>query len=190
MLLLIDRSESTNERGLGSESTVLQLAREATVLLAYALVQIGHPFAIHGFDSNGRHDIEYFRYKDFDAPYHDKAKARLAGMSGQQSSRMGAAMRHASSILKRQPNNKKLLLVVTDGEPADNDVRDPQYMRYDARKAVEELTRNSIATHCLSLDPRADPYVSHIFGAKNYMVVDHVQRLPEKLPLLYMGLTR
>ena len=190
VLLLIDLSESTNDLVFGSENTVLQLAREATVLLADALDKIGDPFAIHGFDSNGRHDIEYFRFKDFDAPYNDKAKARLAGMSGQLSTRMGTAMRHAGSILKRQPSNKKLLLVVTDGEPADNDVRDPQYLRYDAKKAVEELTRNGIATYCLSLDSRADQYVSRIFGAKNYMVVDHVQRLPEKLPLLYMGLTR
>lgn len=190
VLLLIDLSESTNDAVLGSESTVLQLAREATVLLADALDKIGDPFAIHGFDSNGRHDIEYFRYKDFGAPYNDHAKARLAGMSGQLSTRMGAAMRHAGSILKRQPSNKKLLLVITDGEPADNDVRDPQYLRFDAKKAVEELTRNGISTYCLSLDPRADQYVSRIFGARNYMVVDHVQRLPEKLPMLYMGLTR
>ena len=190
VLLLIDLSESTNDPVLGSDNTVLQLAREATVLLADALDRIGDPFAIHGFDSNGRHDVEYFRYKDFGAPYNDQAKSRLAGMSGHLSTRMGAAMRHAGSILKRQPSNKKLLLVVTDGEPADNDVRDPQYLRYDAKKAVEELTRTGIATYCLSLDPRADQYVSRIFGAKNYVVLDHVQRLPEKLPLLYMGLTR
>ena len=190
VLLLIDLSESTNDTVLGSDSTVLQLAREATVLLADALDKIGDPFAIHGFDSNGRHDVEYFRYKDFDALYNDHAKSRLAGMSGQLSTRMGAAMRHAGSILKRQPSNKKLLLVVTDGEPADNDVRDPQYLRMDAKKAVEELARNGITTYCLSLDPGADQYVSRIFGAKNYMVVDHVERLPEKLPMLYMGLTR
>ena len=190
VLLLIDLSESTNDVVLGSESTVLQLAREATVLLADALDKIGDPFAIHGFDSNGRHDVEYFRYKDFGVPYNDKAKSRLAGMTGQLSTRMGAAMRHAGSVLKRQPSNKKLLLVITDGEPADNDVRDPQYLRFDAKKAVEELTRNGISTYCLSLDPRADQYVSRIFGAKNYMVVDDIQRLPEKLPMLYMGLTR
>ena len=190
VLLLIDLSESTNDAVLGSDNTVLQLAREATVLLAEALDKIGDPFAIHGFDSNGRHDVEYFRYKDFGMAYNDQAKSRLAGMSGQFSTRMGAAMRHAGSILKRQPSNKKLLLVLTDGEPADNDVRDPQYLRFDAKKAAEELTRNGIATYCLSLDPSADQYVSRIFGAKNYMVVDHVQKLPEKLPLLYMGLTR
>ena len=190
VLLLIDLSASTNDPVRGSDNTVLQLAREAAVLLADALNKIGDPFALHGFDSNGRHDIEYFRFKDFDAPYDDKAKARLAGMRGELSTRMGAAIRHAGSILKRQPSQKKLLLVVTDGEPADNDVRDPQYLRFDAKKSVEELARNGITTYCLSLDPGADQYVSRIFGAKNYMVVDHVQRLPEKLPLLYMGLTR
>ena len=190
VLLLIDLSESTNDPVRDSDNTVLQLAREATVLLADALDKIGDPFALHGFDSNGRHDVEYFRFKDFDAPYNEKAKARLAGMRGALSTRMGAAIRHAGSILRRQPSHKKLLLVVTDGEPADNDVRDPQYLRFDAKKSVEELMRSGIATYCLSLDPGADQYVSRIFGAKNYMVVDHVKRLPEKLPLLYMSLTR
>ena len=80
--------------------------------------------------------------------------------------------------------------MITDGEPADVDVRDPQYLRYDAKKAVEEAGRDGIMTFCMSLDPRADQYVSRIFGARNYMVVDQVGRLPEKLPLLYAGLTR
>lgn len=102
----------------------------------------------------------------------------------------GCGDAHAGSSPKRQPRNKKLLLVITDGEPADNDVRDPQYLCLDAKKAAEELTRNGVATYCLSLDPRADQYVARIFGAKNYMVLDHVQRLPEKVSLLYIGLTR
>ncbi|HET9080192.1 MAG TPA: VWA domain-containing protein [Trebonia sp.] len=190
VLVLIDVSESTNDAVRGSDATVLELAREATVLLSDALDKIGDPFAIHGFDSDGRHDVEYFRYKDFGDPYDHKAKAHLAGMTGQLSTRMGAALRHASSILGRRPSRKKLLLVLTDGEPSDNDVRDPQYLRQDAKKAVEEAAARGIATFCLSLDPRADEYVSRIFGMRNYLVVDHIERLPEKLPLLYVGLTR
>jgi hypothetical protein len=192
VLLLIDLSESTNDRvrEAGGETTVLDLAREASALLADALSRIGDPFAIHGFDSNGRHDVEYYRFKDFDAPYDDKVKARLAGMTGQLSTRMGTALRHAGALLGRRPSHKKLLLVLTDGEPADNDVRDPQYLRFDTRKAVEELARRGIQTFCVSLDPDADQYVSRIFGAKNYMVLDHVARLPEKLPALYLSMTR
>ena len=89
-----------------------------------------------------------------------------------------------------QKSAKKLLLVITDGEPADVDVRDPQYLRYDAKKAVEGAAKLGVVTYCMSLDPRADQYVSRIFGARNYMIVDHVERLPERLPLLYAGLTR
>ncbi len=77
-----------------------------------------------------------------------------------------------------------------DDETADIDVRDPQYLRYDAKQAVEDVTRNGIATFCMTLCLRADQYVARIFGSRNYMVVDHVERLPEKLPLLYAGLTR
>jgi nitric oxide reductase NorD protein len=111
-------------------------------------------------------------------------------MSAELSTRMGAAIRHAATFLVRQPQSKKLLVVVTDGEPADIDVRDPQYLRLDAKKAVEQLSRSGIVTYCMSLDPHADEYVSRIFGARNHMVVDHVERLPERLPMLYLGSTR
>ncbi len=190
VLVLLDLSESTNDKVAGQAHTVLELTREACVLLSDAIHKVGDPFAIHGFCSDGRHDVEYYRFKDFDQPYDEKPRARLAGMTGQLSTRMGAAIRHATHHLKQQRSAKKLLMVITDGEPADVDVRDPQYLRYDTKKAVEEAGRNGIVTYCMSLDPRADQYVSRIFGQKNYMVVDHVERLPEKLPLLYAGLTR
>ncbi len=190
VMVLLDLSESTNDKVAGQKFSVLDLTRLATVLLADAINKIGDPFAIHGFCSDGRHDVEYYRYKDFDQPYNEVPKGKLAGMTGQLSARMGAAIRHAGHYLKQQRSSKKLLLVITDGEPADVDVRDPQYLRFDAKKAVEEVAKYGVTPYCMSLDPRADQYVSRIFGARNYIVVDHVERLPEKLPILYAGLTR
>lgn len=190
VLVLLDLSQSTNDKVAGQDHTVLDLTRSACALLADAIHKVGDPFAIHGFCSDGRHDVNYWRFKDFDQPYDDLAKAHLAGMAGQLSTRMGAAIRHATAALRQQASSKKLLLVITDGEPADVDVRDPQYLRHDTKKAVEEAGRNGVTTYCMSLDPRADHYVSRIFGARNYLVVDKVERLPEKLPILYAGLTR
>lgn len=189
VLVLLDLSESTNDKLGDSEKSVLELAREATALLSWAINGIGDPFAIHGFASDGRHDVQYFRFKDFSQPYNEEVKARLAGIRGRLSTRMGAALRHAGKLLGQQPQRKKLLLLVSDGEPSDVDVRDPQYLRYDTKKAVEELSRVGILTYCLTLDPNADAYVSRIFGVNGYTIVDQVQRLPEKLPLLFMGLT-
>jgi hypothetical protein len=190
VMVLLDMSESSNDKVRGKDYSIMDLTRSATVLLSDALDRIGDPFALHGFCSDGRHDVHYYRFKDFDKPYNDLVKARLAGLKGSYSTRMGAALRHAGEQLKLQPKSKKVLFVITDGEPADNDVRDPQYLRFDTKRAVEELQRDGITTYALSLDPHADQYVSRIFGAKNFTVLDQVERLPEKLPMLYMGLTR
>ncbi len=190
VLVLLDLSESTNETLGDSDRPVVQLAREATALLAWAIDGIGDPFAVHGFASDGRHDVQYFRFKDFEQPYDERVKARLAGMRGGLSTRMGAAMRHAAGILLRRPERKKLLLLVSDGEPADIDVRDPQYLRQDTKKAVEELATRGVFTYCLTLDSAADEYVPRIFGPRGYSVVDRVQRLPERLPAVFVGLTR
>jgi len=189
VVVLLDLSESTNEVVAGSDKTVLELTREAASLVSTAINGIGDPFAIHGFASDGRHDVQYYRFKDFTQHFDDDAKARLAGMRGGLSTRMGAAMRHAAQHLLKQPERRKLLLLVTDGEPADIDERDPQHLRHDTRKAVEELYSKGILTYCLTLDPDADQYVKRIFGEGHYTIIDHVQRLPEKLPTLFASLT-
>ncbi len=190
--VLLDLSESTNDhidKGDEESKTILDLTREAATLVATAINGIGDPFAIHGFASDGRHDVQYFRFKDFNQRWDDEAKSRLAGMKGGLSTRMGAAMRHAGHHLLKQPERRKLLLVVTDGAPADIDERDPQHLRHDTRKAVEELYSKGVMSYCLTLDADADHYVKRIFGATNYTIVDHVDRLPEKLPALFASLT-
>jgi len=189
VVVLMDLSESTNEKMHGSDKTVLQLTREAATLVSTAINGIGDPFALHGFASDGRHDVQYYRFKDFNQHFDDEAKSRLSGMKGGLSTRMGAALRHAGHHLMKQPERRKLILLVTDGEPADIDERDPQHLRHDTKKAVEELYSKGVLTYCLTLDPNADDYVKRIFGSNNYTIIDNVDRLPEKLPTLFASLT-
>jgi nitric oxide reductase activation protein len=197
IVVLMDLSESTNEKvgfeegdpGYKEADSILDLTREATGLLAWAIDSIGDNFAVHGFASDGRHDVQYYRFKDFGQHYDDDAKSRLAGMKGNLSTRMGAALRHAGWHLSEQPAQKRLVLLITDGEPADIDERDPQYLRHDTKKAVEDLAMRGIYTYCLTLDPDADRYVARIFGENNYSIVDNVERLPERLPNVFAALT-
>lgn len=198
IVLLLDLSESTNDKvgdlqegdeGYHDQLSILDLTRESAGLLSWAIDSIGDNFAVHGFASDGRHDVQYYRFKDFEQRYDDEAKSRLAGMQGGLSTRMGAALRHAGWHLTQQSAQKRLVLLVTDGEPSDIDERDPQYLRHDAKKAVEELAMQGIYTYCLTLDPQADRYVSRIFGENNYAIVDHVERLPERLPNVFAAIT-
>jgi len=189
VMLLLDLSESLNEKAAGSEQTILELSQEAVSLLAWAVEQLGDPFAIAGFHSNTRHDVRYLHIKGYSEHWGDEVKGRLAAMQAGWSTRMGAALRHAAHYLEARPADKKLMLVLTDGQPSDVDSQDEQLLIEDTRQAVKELDRDGIFTYCISLDPKADEYVSSIFG-RQYTVIDNIQRLPEKLPELFLALTK
>jgi len=189
VLVLLDLSGSANQKIHGQDYTVLQLTQKVCVLFAEAIEAVGDPLAIHGFNSRGRHDVDYFRFKDFDQPYDDIPKAKIAGMAGERSTRLGAAIRHATHHLNEHKSSKKLLMTITDGAPADIDMPDRHYLRYDLKHAISEARQSGIHTYGIVLDPKADEYVSRTFGAKNYMVVDHVKSLPEKMLHIYAALT-
>ena len=189
VMLLLDLSESLNDKVNGSEQSILQLSQEAVSLLAWAVEQLGDSFAIAGFHSNTRHEVRFLHIKGYGEHWDDAVKGRLAAMEAGYSTRMGAAMRHAAHTLEHRKADKKLMLILTDGEPADIDVKDAKLLIEDAHKAVQELDQQGIYTYCINLDPKADEYVSDIFG-RNYTVIDNVARLPERLPQLFMALTK
>ncbi len=189
VMLLLDLSESLNEKASGSEQTILELSQEAVSLLAWAVDKLGDPFAIGGFHSNTRHDVRYLHIKGYSERWDDEVKGRLAAMEAAYSTRMGAAMRHAAHYLQAQKADKQLMLILTDGQPSDVDTKDERLLIEDARQAVKELDQKGIYTYCINLDPKADEYVADIFG-KQYTVIDNIQRLPERLPQLFIALTK
>jgi nitric oxide reductase activation protein len=189
VMLLLDLSESLNEQASGGQQTILELSQEAVSLLAWAVEQLGDSFAIAGFHSNTRHDVRYLHIKGYSEHWGDEVKGRLAAMQAGWSTRMGAAMRHAAHYLAARKADKKLMLILTDGQPSDVDVQDERLLIEDTCQAVKELDRDGIFTYCISLDPKADEYVSSLFGHQ-YTVIDNIQRLPEKLPELFLALTK
>ena len=189
VLLLMDLSASLHDIPDGCTQSILELSREAVTLLGWSIEQLGDKFAIAGFHSDTRHNVRYHHIKGFTEHWDDGVKARLAAIEAGFSTRMGAAVRHASHYLEGQKADKKLLLILTDGEPADIDVTDEKLLIEDTHKAVDELSSKGIYTHCISLDKKADDYIEDIFGAGGYTVVDHVEKLPEKLPMLFTSLT-
>ncbi|WP_353570871.1 VWA domain-containing protein [Candidatus Albibeggiatoa sp. nov. BB20] len=188
VMLLLDLSESVSNIPQGCEQTILELSQEAVALLGWAVDKLGDEFAIAGFSSNTRHEVRYQHIKGYSEGWDDNVKGRLAAMEAGYSTRMGAALRHASHYLSKRQADKKLLLVLTDGEPSDIDVKDDKLLIADAKKAVQEAEQKGIYTHCINLDPHADDYVGEIFG-NQYLVIDHIERLPEQLPKLFVSLT-
>ena len=187
--VLVDMSQSLNERVEGSQQTLLELSEEALAIMTWVVDQLGDKLAISGFNSDTRHEVRFHHIKGFSEHYEEEVKARIASMQAEFSTRMGAAMRHAAHYLAAQPAEKKLMLILTDGEPADIDVKDPRLLIEDSKMAVKELHQEGIYCYCINMDPKADEYVSDIFGS-HYTIIDHVEQLPEKLPKVFMNITK
>jgi nitric oxide reductase NorD protein len=185
VLVLLDLSESLNDPVPGSESRALDLARNLSALLVSAFDAATIPIAVHGFSSCGRHDVTYCRLHEFHAPFDSSAKAVLAGLNAKRSTRLGTALRHAGSVLKDVRAARKLLIVLTDGEPSDIDVYDDRYLLLDARHAAIDNHRRGITTWCLGFDKSAAPSLGSLFGKRHFAIVDRVDVLPERLARLH-----
>ncbi|WP_338495939.1 nitric oxide reductase activation protein NorD [Delftia tsuruhatensis] len=183
LLVLMDASESVNTPGPHGAS-LLELEKQAALMLAES--RAGHRtgvdrLAIHAFSSNTRAEVRYLRLLDFGQPFAVAAATRLQALQGRHSTRLGAALRHASSLLAAEPAGQRHLLVITDGAPADIDVHDDRYLIEDARYAVQQARAAGIRISCLAVDSQADGYVRHIFGGRNYGIADDARHLPRRL---------
>lgn len=185
ILVLLDLSESTNDCPGASMESILDIEKKAALLLVQSVMLSGDRIAVHGFSSNTRAEVNYYRMLEFGAPPDADTTAMIGSVTGRYSTRMGAALRHAICSMAHESNDHRAIVVVTDGAPSDIDVFKTGYLIEDARAAVHEGRRAGVQTFCVALDPQADPYVRRIFGWNNYRIVDEPNRLPAQLSNLY-----
>jgi nitric oxide reductase NorD protein len=189
VLLLLDISESTRDR-LASGATILDVERLAVAVLAEAMSALGDPFGMLAFASDGRDDVEMTTVKSFDEPYDRACVGRLAALSSGLSTRLGAALRHAGELISHARSFRKLVIVLTDGEPSDIDVADPLDLVEDARRAAVGLRARGIDGFGVVLGSGAMNSAVRIFGRGNTMLVPRVEDLPMRLSELYFRLAR
>lgn len=186
--LLLDVSQSTADPAEG-DATILDMERDAAAILAKAMNQLGDTFAITAFCSAGREDLRVIPVKAFEEPLGLMTGMVLSGLRPGYSTRMGAALRHAAGTLDRIPRHRKLVLLVTDGEPSDIDVPDADYLAADARRGVNAMRARGIDAFCIALGKEAGQRQAEIFGRRGYTRVVEVAALPEKLSALYLKMT-
>ena len=188
VLLLVDLSRSTANRLEGSKKRVLDVEKEAIVLFCEALDVVGDAFAIAGFSGTGRFGVDYFNIKGFDECMGPKIKNRINAMTPQRSTRMGAAIRHAVSNLKKQSSKVRLLLIIGDGFPNDVNYK-RKYAIEDTRKAMQEAYSNNIYAKAITVNIPGDPMLDDLYGETHHNVISDVNELPDKLLRIYRSLT-
>ncbi len=189
ILLLMDLSQSTADRDRAGQ-TVLDVECKAAAMMAAAIETANDAIAVHGFSSDGRERVRYLRIKSFDEPMDTVVRARLAGLRSSHSTRLGSALRHAGRYLAGRQAFRKVLLVLTDGEPSDIDVPDPLYLTEDARRAIQQLRRCGIDTFAFGIGEGRFHQLDRIFGERRALRVPRIDVLPRRAMQLYAELKK
>ncbi len=191
VLLLADLSTSIMQPLEDGSGRVVDRMKAALLLFAKGLESLGDPYAIAGFASKYRDAVSYYPIKDFGQTLTADTEAVLGGLSGRLATRMGAAIRHASARLRSAPGGRRLLLILSDGRPADyDDGGDERYLHEDTRMAVKEAQDAGVHAFCITLDAQGGPYLERIFGRGHFLVVGGLDELPRRLPEVYLRLRK
>lgn len=186
---LVDMSSST-DRKIDGRKRIIDIEKESLLLMCEALEAIRDEYAIYGFSGSGREDCQFYTVKEFGERYDDRVKGRIGGIYGRQKTRMGPALRHATKRLMSVDAHVKLLILLTDGKPYDSDTyQDNTYAQEDTKMALREARREKIHLFCVTVDQEGADYLPHMYSDANFVVVDDVRTLPQKLPQLYRRLT-
>ncbi len=168
---------------------IIEIEKEGLVLMSEALEAVGDVYSINGFTSEGRRNVKFYVVKDFDENYSDDTERRIGGITFQNNTRLGAAIRHASHKLLRQESRTKLLIILTDGRPYDHDYGDARYAREDVREALTETKMMGITPFCITIDRESEAELKDLYGDVGYTIIDDVLSLPERMPNIYRRLT-
>ena len=190
VFVLVDLSSSTRKAvNDGGGKSILAVEKEALVLFCEALERVGDDYAMAGFSGSGRMAAEFFYLKTFTEPLNEEVKGRIGGVRPEKNTRMGPAIRHAAKELKEYPARVKLMIILSDGLPNDQDYSN-EYAIADSRNAIRESRSAFIHVHAITVNAVNSPHLDNLYGDVHHTVIADVKQLPDKLPRLYRALTR
>lgn len=180
IVLLIDISGSTDS-WISEQRRIIDVEREALLLVCHALQALREPYRVVAFSGEGRNNVVVREIKAFDEPFGDAVACRIGALEPEHYTRVGAALRHVTSGLVNRGERHRLLLLLSDGKPNDNDEYDGRYGAEDMRQAVTEARLQGIAPFCLTIDRHAAGYLPQVFGANHYAMLHKPELLPTAL---------
>jgi nitric oxide reductase activation protein len=178
VLVLLDVSGSAAEAGPRGR-TVHEHQRTAAAALVTALDDLGDRVAVHAFNSQGRTAVHLTRVKDFDDRVDGRVARRLGGLVPAAYTRLGAAVRHGTTVLAdKGGTSQRLLVVLSDGFAYDHGY-DGRYGEADARRALAEARGRGHGCVCLSIGaPSTAGALRRVFGPAAHAAVPTVDALP------------
>ncbi len=187
-LLLADLSLSTDAYAT-QDARVIDIIRDALLVFGEALSASGDPFAMWGFSSVRRSHVRLQLLKSFAQAWRAPERNRVGAIKPGYYTRMGAAIRHATQQLQARPEQRRLLMLLTDGKPNDLDVYEGRYGLEDTRHAIHEARQAGLTPFCVTVDQQARDYLPLLFGAHGFALVQRPQDLVRQLTQAWVSLS-
>lgn len=173
---------------------IIDVNKEALVIMAQALEELGDSYAIMGFSGHGRDNVEFYVIKEFDHELSDEVKARVGAIEPKRSTRMGAAIRHVREKFKDVASRSRHAILLSDGFPQDfdygHDRRSNAYGIQDTMVALKELEMAGVLPFCITVDRTGHDYLRQMCAPSRYLVIDDIMSLPRQLPKIYEQVVR
>jgi len=172
-----------------TKGRTIQCEKEALVIMTEALREVGDAFAIYGFSGDNRDNVDFFRIKDFEQPHNPAVESRISAIDCRFENRDGTAIRHSLSLLNGREERTKLIILLSDGKPVDKEYSG-NYAIEDTRMALLEAQKMGVETFCITVDKNASEYLPRMYSHSSWVVIDDINKLPEKMSRIYGRLTR
>jgi nitric oxide reductase NorD protein len=173
---------------------IIDVNKEALVIMAQSLEELGDSYAIMGFSGHGRDNVEFYVIKEFDQELSDEVKARVGAVEPKRSTRMGAAIRHVREKFKDVSSRAKHVILLSDGFPQDfdygHDRRSNAYGIQDTMVALKELELAGVLPFCITVDKTGHDYLRQMCQSSRYLVIEDITSLPRQLPKVYEQVVR
>ncbi len=193
-LFLLDMSASTDEAAPAAGDRIIDIAKDALVIMAAALEEIGDLYAVYGFSGQGRDGVEVYPVKAFNERLTPTVQSRIGGLEPRGSTRMGTALRHAVTRMASVSAPSRHLVLLSDGFPQDLDYGTDRtshtYGIRDTAVALREAQRAGIRPFCITVDLAGHDYLRQMCAREQYLVIETVADLPRELPKIYQRLVR
>ena len=176
-----------------SQRRIIDVEKEAIVLMSDALETIGDRYGVYGFSGHGRDNVEFYVIKDISEDFNSEIAKRFGRIGPLHATRMGPAIRHTTMKLRQEQSRAKFLFLISDGRPQDRgysqESAEKAYAVQDTRMALIEARREGIHPFCLTVDKDGNDYLRTMMDDFSYEVLADVCLLPLRLPQLYRKLT-
>jgi nitric oxide reductase NorD protein len=190
VLVLLDVSGSVAEAGTFGH-TVHEQQRAAAAALTIALHELGDRVALYAFQSQGRASVNMIPVKRFDAHLDALVMQRLGSLTPGAYSRLGAAIRHSTSVITEKAGTaRRLLVVLSDGLAYDHGY-ERVYGAADARRALGEARRQGIGCLCLTIGAGTDNVeLQRVFGSAAHASIPKPAQLADYIGPLFRAALR